>query len=92
MLLFIEGYPYNLDTIVKDGLSIRDILEDVVAIPQKEKDYAFEYVGYCYSKSAKNVAFFLPKVVLTGDIMRRIRLTLFSGQHRRTSLILIQIL
>ena len=41
MLLFIEGYPYNLDTIVKDGLSIRDILEDVVAIPVKEKDYAF---------------------------------------------------
>lgn len=68
MLLFIEGYPYNLDTIVKDGLSIRDILEDVVAIPVKEKDYAFEYVGYCYSKSAKDVVFFLPKVVLTGDI------------------------
>lgn len=68
MLLFIEGYPYNLDTIVKDGLSIREILLDVVAIPQKEKDYAFEYVGYCYSKAAKDVVFFLPKVVLTGDI------------------------
>ena len=25
MLLFIEGYPYNLDEIVKDGLSVRDV-------------------------------------------------------------------
>jgi hypothetical protein len=49
MLLFIEGYPYNLDAIVKDGLSIREILKDVVSIPVKEDNYAFGYVGYCYS-------------------------------------------
>ena len=67
MLLFIEGYPYNLDAIVKDGLSIREILKDVVSIPVKEDNYAFGYVGYCYSKTAKDVIFFLPKVVLTGE-------------------------
>ena len=67
MLLFIEGYPYNLNAIVKDGLSVRDILKDVVSIPVKEEYYAFGYVGYCYSKAAKDVIFFLPKVVLTGE-------------------------
>ena len=67
MLLFIEGYPYNLNAIVKDGLSVRDILKDVVSVPVKEEYYAFGYVGYCYSKAAKDVIFFLPKVVLTGE-------------------------
>lgn len=67
MLLFIEGYPYNLNAIVKDGLSVRDILKDVVSVPVKEDYYAFGYVGYCYSKAAKDVIFFLPKVVLTGE-------------------------
>ena len=67
MLLFIEGYPYNLNAIVKDGLSVRDILKAVVSVPVKEEYYAFGYVGYCYSKAAKDVIFFLPKVVLTGE-------------------------
>lgn len=67
MLLFIEGYPYNLNDIVKDNLTVRDILKDVVSVPEKEKQYSFGYVGYCYSKAAKDVIFFLPKVVLTGD-------------------------
>ena len=67
MLLFIEGYPYDLDYKVKSDLSIRDILEDVVSIPRKETRYSFGYVGYCYSKVAKDVIFFLPKVVLTGE-------------------------
>ena len=67
MLIFIEGYTYNLDAIVKDGLSIREILKDVVSVPVKEDNYAFGYVGYCYSKTAKDVIFFLPKVVLTGE-------------------------
>ena len=67
MLLFIEGYPYSLDKIVKQNLTIRDILKDVVAIPQKEETYTFGYVGYCYSKRAHDVIFFLPKVVLTGE-------------------------
>lgn len=67
MLLFIEGYPYELDAIIKDGLSIREILKDVVSVPAKEDNYAFGYVGYCYSKTAKDVIFFLPKVVLTGE-------------------------
>ena len=62
MLLFIEGYPYNLDEIVKDGLTVRDLLKDVVSVPVKEDKYSFEYVGYCYSKAAKDVVFFLPKV------------------------------
>ena len=67
MLLFIEGYPYQLNAIVKNGLSVRDILKDVVSFPVKEEYYAFGYVGYCYSKAAKDVIFFLPKVVLTGE-------------------------
>ena len=67
MLLFIEGYPYTLNTMVRDNLTIRDILKDVVSVPIKEETYAFEYVGYCYSKTAKDVIFFLPKVVLTGE-------------------------
>lgn len=67
MLLFIEGYPYVLNDIVRDGLTVRDILKDVVSVPEKEKQYAFGYVGYCYSKAAKDVIFFLPKVVLTGE-------------------------
>ena len=68
MLLFIEGYPYNLNDIVKDGLTVRDVLKDVVSVPVKEDKYSFGYVGYCYSKTAKDVVFFLPKVVLTGEI------------------------
>lgn len=68
MLLFIEGYPYTLNDIVKDNLTVRDVLKDVVSVPIKEDKYSFGYVGYCYSKSAKDVVFFLPKVVLTGEI------------------------
>lgn len=67
MLLFIEGYPYNLNETVKDGLTVREVLKNVVSVPAKEDRYAFEYVGYCYSKAAKDVIFFLPKVVLTGE-------------------------
>ena len=68
MLLFIEGYPYDLNNVVKDNLTIRKILEDIVSVPKKEDTYAFEYVGYCYSKTAQDVIFFLPKVVLTGEL------------------------
>ena len=68
MLLFIEGYPYVLNDIVKDGLTVRDVLKDVVSVPVKEDKYSFGYVGYCYSRAAKDVVFFLPKVVLTGEI------------------------
>lgn len=67
MLLFIEGYPYNLNDPVREDLTVRDVLKDVVSVPAKEDRYAFGYVGYCYSKSAKDVIFFLPKVVLTGE-------------------------
>ena len=63
MLLFIEGYPYNLNHKIRDNLAIRDVLKDVVSVPVKEDRCAFEYVGYCYSKTAKDVIFFLPKVV-----------------------------
>lgn len=67
MLLFIEGYPYNLNDTVRDNLTVRDVLKDVVSVPEKEGQYTFGYVGYCYSKAAKDVIFFLPKVVLTGE-------------------------
>lgn len=67
MLLFIEGYPYNLNDIVKDNLTVRDVLTDIVSISLKEDQYSLGYVGYCYSKAAKDVIFFLPKVVLTGE-------------------------
>lgn len=68
MLLFIEGYPYSLNDIAKDGLTVRDVLKDVVSVPVKEDKHSFGYVGYCYSKAVKDVIFFLPKVVLTGEI------------------------
>lgn len=58
MLLFIEGYPYNLNDIVRDNLTVSDVLKDVVAIPVKEEQYSFGYVGYCYSKAANDVIFF----------------------------------
>ena len=67
MLLFIEGYPYDLNREVREGLTIRKVLADVVSLPVKEEAYAVEYVGYCYSKAAADVIFFLPKVVLTGE-------------------------
>ena len=67
MLLFIEGYPYDLNREVREGLSIRKVLADVVSLPVKEDTYSIEYVGYCYSKAAADVIFFLPKVVLTGE-------------------------
>ena len=59
MLLFIEGYPYVLNDIVKDGLTVRDVLKDVVSVPVKEDKHSFGYVGYCYSRAAKDVVFFL---------------------------------
>ena len=67
MLLFIEGYPYDLNGEIREGLTIRKVLADVVSLPVKEDTYAVEYVGYCYSKAAGDVIFFLPKVVLTGE-------------------------
>lgn len=67
MLLFIEGYPYRLNDNVRENLTVRDVLKDVVSVPRKEETYSFGYVGYCYSKAAKDVIFFLPKVVLTGE-------------------------
>lgn len=67
MLLFIEGYPYDLNREVREGLTIRNVLADVVSLPVKDDTYAVEYVGYCYSKAAADVIFFLPKVVLTGE-------------------------
>ena len=67
MLLFIEGYPYSLDKVVRDQLTVRDILGDIVTFPKMEDHYTVEYVGYCYSQKAEDVIFFLPKVVLTGE-------------------------
>jgi hypothetical protein len=68
MLLFIEGYPYNPNTVVRGGKTVKDVLSDVVSIfNEKEEFYIPEYVGYCYSKKLDDVIFFLPKVVLTGE-------------------------
>ena len=67
MLLFIEGYKYNLDQpiISRGELKIRDVLGDIFTIPRLETEMDFKYVGYCYSHAAEDVVFFLPKVVLT---------------------------
>jgi hypothetical protein len=66
MLLFIEGYPYKLDHKIREDLTVEDALSGVVSHFNKKKTYTPEYVGYCYSKAADDVIFFLPKVVLTG--------------------------
>lgn len=67
MLLFIEGYTYELDRQVSSRIkkSLRDVLSDIFTIPKLEKEKDFKYVGYCYSHVAEDVVFFLPKVVLT---------------------------
>ena len=62
MLLFIEGYPYNLDEIVKDGLTVRDLLKDVVSVPVKEDKYSFEYVGYAIVRQQKTLSSSCPKL------------------------------
>ena len=67
MLLFIEGYSYRQSQVVRDGLTVADVLKDVIAIPIKEETITPEYVGYCYSQAAKDVLFILPKVVLTDN-------------------------
>lgn len=67
MLLFIEGYPYRLDHVVRNGMSVRDVLENVVSLPKLEQSKSLAYVGYCFSEKAQDVIFFLPKVVLTGE-------------------------
>ena len=69
MLLFIEGYPYKLDYEIREGLTVEDALGGVVSFfNKKEECYRPEYVGYCYSKAAEDMIFFLPKVVLTGEL------------------------
>ena len=67
MLLFIEGYPYELSYKIRNDLTVEDALSGVVShFNRKETTYIPEYVGYCYSKAAEDMVFFLPKVVLTG--------------------------
>ena len=68
MLLFIEGYPYKLDHKIRENLTVEEALGGVVShFNKKEEYYRPEYVGYCYSKAAEDMIFFLPKVVLTGE-------------------------
>jgi len=68
MLLFIEGYPYKLDHKIREDLTVEEALDGVVShFNKKEEYYRPEYVGYCYSKAAEDMIFFLPKVVLTGE-------------------------
>lgn len=68
MFLFIEGYPYKLDYKIREGLTVEKVLGGVVShFNKKEEYYRPEYVGYCYSKAAEDMVFFLPKVVLTGE-------------------------
>ncbi len=70
MLLFIEGYKYNLDKQISNRVDkrIRDVLGDIFTIPKLETEMDFKYVGYCYSHVAEDVVFFLPKVVLTDGV------------------------
>ena len=69
MLLFIEGYPYKLDHEIREDLTVKKALGDVAShFNEKEEYYRPEYVGYCYSKAAEDMIFFLPKVVLTGKL------------------------
>ena len=77
MLLFIEGHPYELDSEVR-GMKLRDILGDIFTIPRLETVKEFMYVGYCYSHVADDVVFFLPKVVLTGDVSDSQKETVFG--------------
>ena len=68
MLLFIEGYPYKLNHKIREDLTVEEALGGVVShFNKKEEYYRPEYVGYCYSKAAEDMIFFLPKVVLTGE-------------------------
>lgn len=68
MLLFIEGYPYELNYKIREDLTVKDALSGVVSyFNKKETTYKPEYVGYCYNKAANDVIIFLPKVVLTGE-------------------------
>lgn len=67
MLLFIECHEYDLSHIVRENLTVRDILKGIVSFPKTEKNYTPKYVGYCYNKEVDDVVFFLPKVVLTGE-------------------------
>ncbi len=68
MLLFIEGYPYERNHEIREDLTVEDALSGVVSyFNKKETTYRPEYVGYCYSQAARDVIFFLPKVVLTGE-------------------------
>jgi len=68
MFLFIEGYPYKLDHKIREDLTVEEALGGVVShFNKKEEYYRPEYVGYCYSKAAEDMIFFLPKVVMTGE-------------------------
>lgn len=59
MLLFIEGYPYELDYEIREGLTVERALSGIVShFNKKEKTYSPEYVGYCYSKAAEEMIFF----------------------------------
>ena len=82
MLLFIEEYPYELDLQVR-GKLIRDILGDVVKIPKKEKTYTPEYVGYCYSREAKDAIFFLRLKKLNPNITYKILIQSYQTNLRK---------
>ena len=45
MLLFIEGYPYELDYKIRESLTVKDTLSDIVSyFNKKETTYSPEYV------------------------------------------------
>lgn len=77
MLLFIEGHQYKPGHKVgenKPALTVEKILQGVDVLKKdiasykkkKKKKIQLNYVGYCYSKVAEDIVFFLPKVVKTG--------------------------
>lgn len=85
MLLFIEGYPYELDKQVSRRVdkTIRDVLGDIFTIPRLEKEKDFKHVGYCYSHVAEDVVFFLPKVVLTASLEKKEQDTVFGATPQK---------
>lgn len=62
MILLIEGHKYcNLSA---DSKVYKAFMELSTPLEEEAADFQMDYVGYYYSKSAEDVVFFLPKVVI----------------------------
>lgn len=61
MLLFIEGYPYSLNDVVKNNLTVRDILKDVVSVPVRRTNILSGMSGIVIAKQQKMLYSSCPK-------------------------------